>query len=180
MRGLLVEPLGRPRFFTPSGNTAGAGFVGFDPAGENGPEEPCGIAGEPVADDTGTNASDMDPSGPCFLGRPLFFFCHWFPHSRRRHSTIASSDRRRGQTIAVGRALRLINRRRGRGAHRGEHRGAVRGVRHADALHGRGRRRPRRRRRRALWHAEQIPPSHQPLLGPYLHGGTAPVSWIEL
>ena len=73
MRGLLVEPLGRPRFFTPSGDTPSTEFAGFGPASEKGPEEPCPIAGDPVADDAGTNASDTDPSGPYFLGRPRFF-----------------------------------------------------------------------------------------------------------
>jgi hypothetical protein len=73
MRGLFVDPLGRPLFFTPSGDTDGTGFAGFDPAGGKGPEEPCAVAGDPVAADAGTNVSDMDPSGPYFLGRPRFF-----------------------------------------------------------------------------------------------------------
>lgn len=73
MRGLLVEPLGRPRFLNPSGEATNREFVRFDPAGENGPEEPCPVVGDPVAADTGTNASAMDPSGPYFLGRPRFF-----------------------------------------------------------------------------------------------------------
>jgi hypothetical protein len=79
MRGLLVEPLGRPRFFTPSGDTPDTEFAGFSPTSEKGPEEPCPIAGDPVAADAGTNASDMDPSDPYFLGRPRFFLATGSP-----------------------------------------------------------------------------------------------------
>jgi hypothetical protein len=79
MRGLLVEPLGRPRFFTPSGDTPGTEFNGFNLAGENGPEEPCPITGDVAAAHAGTNASDMDPSGPYFLGLPRFFLATGSP-----------------------------------------------------------------------------------------------------
>ena len=48
-RGLLVDPLGRPRFFPPSGDADGTKFPGS--VGEKGrPEAPCVTAGEPAAD----------------------------------------------------------------------------------------------------------------------------------
>lgn len=68
---MLVEPFGRPRFFAPSGDADGAAFVAFGPLGEKAPETPGGAGA--VAMDAGTNASDMEPSGPYFLGRPRFF-----------------------------------------------------------------------------------------------------------
>lgn len=74
---LFVEPFGRPLFFAPGGgadNTASGDFAAA--AGEKGPEAAT------AAVDTGTNASDMEPSGPYFLGRPRFFLTTGSPASR--------------------------------------------------------------------------------------------------
>ena len=80
---MLVEPFGRPRFFAPSGDADGAAFGAFGPLGEKGPEAPgaggAGAGAGAAAMDAGTNASDMEPSGPYFLGRPRFFLATGSP-----------------------------------------------------------------------------------------------------
>lgn len=80
MRGLLVEPLGRPRFFTPSGHPDDKKLAGgFGCVGENGPGTPCATGVDAAAVGEVTNPSDMDPSGPYFLGRPRFFLATGSP-----------------------------------------------------------------------------------------------------
>lgn len=80
---MLVEPFGRPRFFAPSGDADSAVFGAFGSLGEKGPEAPgaggAGAGAGAAAMDAGTNASDMEPSGPYFLGRPRFFLATGSP-----------------------------------------------------------------------------------------------------
>ena len=76
---MLVEPFGRPRFFAPSGDADGAVLGVLAPSGEKGPEAPGAAGPGAAAMDAGTNASDMEPSGPYFLGRPRFFLATGSP-----------------------------------------------------------------------------------------------------
>jgi len=63
----------------PSGDATTRELAGFNAGGENGPEKPCPVAGDPEAAEAGTIASAMDPSGPYFLGRPRFFLASGSP-----------------------------------------------------------------------------------------------------
>lgn len=76
---MLVEPFGRPRFFAPSGDADGAVLGVLAPSGEKGPEAPGAADPGAAAMDVCTNASDMEPSGPYFLGRPRFFLATGSP-----------------------------------------------------------------------------------------------------